>query len=311
MLQGLAVVFYTSLLLAPATTNPSPPAGSPLVTTVAGPATIKRTVEEVRVSFSVQDGPQLLKSASAADFTVWDNAHVIPTFTAFAATADLPLRIGLLIDRSDSVNKEFTAEQQAAQKFLRTVLRPKSDSLFLLEFTHKLNFYEAKAGEVDSVSDEIKSVQSGGQTALYDALYAAAKFHPMTSSEVQPVRRAIILFSDGEDTCSMHGVEDAIEAAQQGDVIVYAITVHKGGAETRGNAVLSELAAATGGRAFILSSLKGLDQVFTQIEDELRSQYEVAFRLPVPEQCGYHKLVIEAHDPKLIVHARQAYFACK
>jgi Ca-activated chloride channel homolog len=272
--------------------------------------TIHRRVEEVRLTFSVEDRSGPVKNLAPDAFTVYDNARPVSSLTAFSQDSGLPLRIGLLIDRSDSVRKEFPGEQAAAQRFLQAVLRPGVDSIFLLDFTHQLNFRRPALGNPQMLTAEVSALAPGGQTALYDAVYGAAHFELMTADESQPVRRVIVLLSDGEDNYSRHALDDAIAAAQLSDISIYSITVHASAGYYPGDVILEALAEATGGRAFVLPDLKRLDGVFSEIQDELRNEYSVAFHPPSADQCGFHSLVIRLHDPKLRVHARQGYFAC-
>lgn len=302
MWQQLSAVLYAgSLLTAPS----APPHGAAPLPNV----TIQRRVEEVRLSFSVNDHRGPSKDLPAAAFTIYDNEHEV-SLTSFSADSNLPLRVGLLIDRSDSVRKEFPAEQKAAQQFLQSVLRPGVDSIFLLDFTHQLNFRRPAVGDPRMFSTQVNALSSGGQTALYDALHAAAYYDVMADQEQQPVRRVIILLSDGEDNYSRHSLDDAIEAAQRNDVSIYAITVHSGG-YFQGDGVLAALSDATGGRAFVLPNLKHLDAVFAGIQDELRSEYLVSFHPAARDQCGYHSLSVRPQDRRLHVHARRGYFVCQ
>jgi len=263
----------------------------------------------VRLAFSVDDDRGPFKNLPADAFTVYDNEQAVSP-TAFSADSDLPLRIGLLVDRSDSVRKEFAAEQQAAQRFLHSVLRPESDSIFLLDFTHQLNFRRGTVGDPQLFAAAVNRLSPGGQTALYDALHAAAHHDLMTAEEAQPVRRVIILLSDGEDNYSRHSLDDAIAAAQMSDVSVYALTVRASRGYYPGDAVLAALADATGGRAFVLPNLKRLDAVFAAIQDELRSEYLVSFHPAERAPCGYHALSVRPQDHRLHVRARRGYFAC-
>jgi VWFA-related protein len=260
------------------------------------------------LSFAVDGNRGALKNLPAGAFTIYDDEREVSP-TTFSADSDLPLRIGLLVDRSDSVRKEFAAEQRAAQQFLHAVLRPAVDSIYLLDFTHQLNFRRASVGDPNMFA-AVSALAPGGQTALYDALRAAADYDVMTAEESQPVRRVIILLSDGEDNDSIHTLHDAIAAAQMNDVTVYAVTVHASHASRQGDGVLATLADATGGRAFVLPNLKHLDAVFSEIQDELRSEYLVAFHPAEREQCGFHSLSIKTHDPSLHPRARRGYFAC-
>ena len=304
MWQQLSTLLYAgSLLATPAISPPHPIPGAPVV-----PITIRRHVEEVRLTFSVDDDRGPFKNLPAAAFTIYDNEQAVSP-TAFSADSNLPLRIGLLVDRSDSIGKEFAAEQRAAEQFVRSVLRPAVDSIFLLDFTHQLNFRRATVGDPNMFA-ALSALAPGGQTALYDAVDAAAQDDTMTAPEAQPVRRVIILLSDGEDNDSRHSLDDALSAAQMNDVSIYAITVHSRG-YSQGDGVLAELADATGGRAFVLPDLKHLDAVFSKIQDELRSEYLVSFHPAQDNQCGYHSLAVRTRDRALHVRARRGYFACQ
>lgn len=308
MLQELSALLVAGSLLGSSLSasapNPEPDVNAPAVT-------IQRRVEEVHVSFSAEDDTGPLKNFPADGFAVYDNERKVSSFTAFGEDSNLPLRIGLLIDRSDSVRKEFRAEQQAAEGFLNSVLRPGIDSIFLLDFTHELNFRRPSIGERQMLTAEVSALAPGGQTALYDAIDGAANYAVMTATEPQPVRRVIILLSDGEDNYSRHSLADAVAVAQRKDIAIYAITVHASRGYHAGDAVLALFAQATGGRAFVLPNLKRLDAVFAEIQDELRTEYSVAFHPVSPDQCGYHTLLIRAHDPRVRVHARQGYYNCE
>jgi Ca-activated chloride channel family protein len=304
MWQQLSTLLYAGSLLATPATPPSPVPAPSWVPTV----TIRRHIEEVRLTFSVDDDKRVLKNLPDGTFTIYDNEQEVSP-TAFSADSDLPLRVGLLVDRSDSVRKGFPAEQRAAQQFLCSVLRPDVDSIFLLDFTHQLNFRRTTVGDPDMFA-AVNALAPGGQTALYDALHAAAYYDLMTAAEPQPVRRVILLLSDGDDNDSRHSLDDAIAAAQMNDVSIYAITVHAARGYYQGDGVLAALADATGGRAFVLPNLKHLGAVFSEIQDELRSEYLVSFHPAERNHCGYHSLSVRLQDPSLHVRARHGYFAC-
>jgi VWFA-related protein len=305
MWQQVSTLLYAGALLA---TPSAPPATPVLRAPILPTITIHRHVEEVRLTLSVQGDKGPSKDLSSDAFTVYDNEQPVSP-TAFSADSNLPLRIGLLVDRSDSVRKEFAAEQRAARQFLHSVFRPAMDSIFLLDFTDQLNFRRTTVDD-PSMFAAVNALASGGQTALYDALDAAANYEVMTAEEAQPVRKVIILLSDGEDNDSRHSLDDAIAAAQRNDVSIYAITVHAQHGYYRGDGVLAALADATGGRGFVLPNLKHLDAVFSEIQDELRSEYLVTFQPVERDQCGYHSLSVKTHDPALHVRARRGYFAC-
>jgi Ca-activated chloride channel homolog len=149
----------------------------------------------------------------------------------------------------------------------------------------------------------LRARQLGGQTALYDALVAAAG---MLRSRA-PARRVLILLSDGEDNYSRGTLAEAMAALQQANIAVYAITVHSARLEYPGDRVLGQLAGATGGRAFLLRNYMGFSRVLTGVEGELRGQYMVGFRPVGGLDAGeFHAVKIVA--PGAVIRARSGFY---
>jgi VWFA-related protein len=165
------------------------------------------------------------------------------------------------------------------------------------------------SGEPQLVATGLDQVQAGGQTALYDSVYAAAQ--ALSNQEVQPVRRVIILLSDGEDNWSRHNLQDAIAIAQDADLAIYPITAHRRRLEYAGDRPLQQLAEATGGQAFVLSRFSEAATVFDKIAAELRAQYILSFR-PMATTSGFHRVSISVRNRKsLIVRWRAGYFTVR
>jgi VWFA-related protein len=221
----------------------------------------------------------------------------------------LPLYIGLLVDRSDSMHQGFSAEQLAARRFLERVMRPDLDAVFLMDFSASTSVLELTSGNLQPISGRVTSLKTGGLTALYDVLISAAA--AMTHNpEGKPARRVIILLSDGDDNYSRSSLPEAVEAAQRANIMIYAITAHNPRYVLRGDAVLKRLAATTGGRDFILKNFGAADAAFAQIEDDLRTQYSITFHPRAANRCGYHRLQVRPQNGKLQIRARDGYFAC-
>jgi Ca-activated chloride channel family protein len=125
------------------------------------------------------------------------------------------------------------------------------------------------------------------------------------------VRRVIILLSDGEDNDSRHGRAEALELAQRLDIVIYAITAHSRRYEYQGDSILRQIAAATGGRAFVLSNFDQAEKAFVQIEAELRTQYSLTFRPGSRMPCGFHTILVRYSDRKMRVRARDGYYSCE
>lgn len=274
---------------------------------------IRKNVEEVRVVFSVLDRQgRFVDDITPNDVELKDDDRAIAELTGFSRTANLPLRLALVVDVSESMTREFGQEQQAAGDFLHKVVRPEYDQAFVLTFATQVDPRQPYIRAGEAHVEKLKMhAQSGGQTALFDAICSACLDELMTVQENSPVRRVIVLLSDGEDTQSRHGLPDAVEWAQRAGVAVYGVTVHKTRGESPGDRVLRELTSASGGRAFILKSYDQLPSVFTEIEGELRAQYVVTYRRSVaPPHSGFHALQVRLRNhPELKANCRRGYFA--
>jgi VWFA-related protein len=155
-------------------------------------------------------------------------------------------------------------------------------------------------------------LRPGGGTALFDAIYQASKTKLATAQATVPTRRAIILLSDGEDNQSRVTREQAIEMAQRAEVTIYAISTNISGIKTRGDKVLERFAETTGGRVFFPAKLDDVAQAFTQIQDELRSQYALAYK-PVEFLADgrFHSIAVESSRKGLRIRSRRGYYAPK
>ena len=156
----------------------------------------------------------------------------------------------------------------------------------------------------------IQKMEDGGGTALYDAIYSSCKEKLLKDDSDRPVRRALIIVSDGEDNQSEYTRAQAIEMAQRAEVIIYAISTDDSGLILRGDKVLDQLAAATGGRAFFPYKTKDITHSFAAIEDELRSQYAVSYKPADFDADGrFRSIEITSLKKDLQVRARKGYFA--
>src|ERR1700676_3087761 len=314
--------------------NPPPPApatqGQEPVQKV--PGTIITNVNLVDVLFTVLNHRnKLVPDLDQKDFKVLDD-NSPQDIRYFSKQSDLPLRIGMLMDTSNSIRDRLKFEQDAANNFLYSVLRRGKDEAFLMTFDDEPQVLQGFTSDNGLLRDQILKTRSGGATAIYDAVYAACEkelSHPPRPAGDQPdvVRRVMILISDGEDNLSTRTRADAIEMAQKTSVVIYTISTstqwislsqtdpNKMGDRkyhlTDGDKILQELAEETGGRAFFPYHVDDLDQSFQDIGDELRNQYSIAY-LPTNYVLDgrYHKIRIEVPEHKgYQVRARRGYFA--
>jgi Ca-activated chloride channel family protein len=276
------------------------------------PPVIQKQVNEVQMLFTVKDKHgRLVPDLTASNFSVLDGGYPVDHITTFAQVSGLPLRVGILVDGSDSMQKAYGAEQRAAVAFIRQSLDPERDHAMLSVFA------SSNASTLGTMLDAqlLKAhfqPQPGGQTALYDAVLNATRHRVLSGNEASSVRRVLLLFSDGEDNYSRSTLEDSIEALQRQQIAVYAVSVHSRRLEYPGDPVLRMLAEATGGKVLFLSRYDQLPLAFESIERELRTQYLLGFIPPRTGASGFHRVnIIPENGHHLYVVARGGYYASR
>jgi Ca-activated chloride channel homolog len=303
----------------------APPAGQ-------NPTVIQSRVNLVDILFTVLNRRnRLVPDLEKGDFKIFDD-KAPQEIRYFSKQTDLPLRIGMLLDTSNSIRDRLKFEQDASTNFLFSVLRHNKDEAFVMTFDDEPQVIQKFTGDAGALRDEILKTRAGGGTAIYDAIYSACLnelSHPPRPPGDQPdvVRRVMILISDGEDNLSNHTRADAIEMAQRASVVIYTISTstqwialsqtdpskaaNRKNHLTPGDQILQDLAEETGGRAFFPYHVDDLDQSFQDIGDELRNQYSIAYSPTNYLMDGrYHKIRIETPDHKgYQVRARRGYFA--
>lgn len=274
-------------------------------------ATIRKTVNEVNVVFTVTDKHgRFVKNLKQQDFKILDDRRPAREIRTFRTDTDLPLQVGLLIDASNSVRDRFRFEQEAAIEFLNQIVRPGYDKAMVIGFDTTPEVTQDFTDDSELLSRGVHSLRAGGGTAMYDALYFACRDKLLKEPRTGPVRRAIILLSDGQDNQSRVTREEAIEMAQRAEVIVYAISTNISGVKQQGDKVLERIAEATGGRPFFPFQMTDVANAFSEIQDELRSQYLLAY---VPEDFQpdgrFRTIEISATQKQFHVRARRGYYA--
>jgi VWFA-related protein len=345
MPRKLIVIFAAAALLATSVSDraqqspakPAPPAGQapaqePPAPPQQSPTRITRVVNLVDVLFTVLNRRnKLVPDLQKEDFQVFDEKFP-QEIHFFSKQTDLPLRIGMLVDTSNSIRDRIKFEQDASINFLFSVLRRGRDEAFVMTFDDEPQIIQPFTSDPGLLRDQIVQTRAGGGTAIYDAIYEACEkqlSHPPRPPGDQPdvVRRVMILISDGDDNLSTHTRSEAIEMAQRTSVVIYTISTstqwiqlsqtdpdklaNRKSHLTEGDQILQNLADETGGRAFFPYHVDDLDQSFQDIGDELRNQYSIAY-IPTNYVLDgrYHRIRIEVPDHKgYQVRARRGYFA--
>jgi VWFA-related protein len=273
--------------------------------------TIRKRVNEVNVLFIATDKHgKFVRDLKKDDFNILDDHKPPQSIVNFSQQTDLPLQMGLLIDTSGSVHGRFQFEQDAAVGFLQHTIRPHYDHAFVMGFNGRNHVQQDFTDSVSLLAAGVQHLADGGGTALFDAIYSACKEKLLKDESDRPMRRALIVVSDGEDNQSEHSRAQAIEMAERAQVIIYTISTDDSGLILRGDKILQQLADATGGRAFFPFKMKDIKSSFAAIEDELRSQYVVSYHPANFDADGrFRSIEITALKRDLQVRARKGYFA--
>jgi VWFA-related protein len=282
-------------------------------------------VELVNLVFTVVNNRQrFITDLERANFKVLEDGQE-QKIEFFSRQTDLPLRVGILMDTSNSIRERLKFEQEAAIDFIHNVLRRKKDQAFLMTFDSEAGLIEDYTDDAGRLSEAVQRQRAGGGTSLYDAIYFACHERlttpPLPTGQNPEVRRLIVVLSDGDDTGSARARSEALEACQRAETAIYAIStstdwlslsgdapkkIHR----TPGDQVLEQFSKETGGRVFFPYKVDDLGQSFLEIADELRSQYALAYTPSNKKKDGKFRAIQIAVDRKgLQVRARKGYYA--
>lgn len=291
--------------------EPAPNSGEPDEPPVT---TFRSNVNEVNVVFTVTDKHgHFVKDLDQKDFKVIDDNKPAAQVLDFRRETNLPLRVGLLVDASNSIRDRFRFEQDAAIEFLNQIVRPNFDRAFVIGFDTTPEVTADFSDSAEKLAKGVRMLRPGGGTALYDAVYYACRDKLLKEAQKEsiPTRRAIILLTDGEDNQSRVTREEAIEMAERAEVVIYTISTNVSGVKLKGDKVLERMSDATGGRSFFPFKIEDVANAFSEIQDELRSQYLLAYKPADFASDGkYRSIDIEAENHKnLHVRARKGYYA--
>jgi VWFA-related protein len=295
---------------APAAQQPAAGPGG-LGTDVNAP-TIKVGVNEVNLIFTVTDKHgKYIPNLQQSDFALLDDQKAPSHVNSFHQQINLPLRVGIVIDTSTSIHSRFKFEQQAATEFLLQVLKARSDRAFVMGFDVTPTVTQNWTNDLDGLETGVNRLSPGGGTALFDAVYTACRDKLLDESRGQePVRKAIILLSDGDDNQSRVHLDEAIKMCQRSETIIYSISTNWTPSRGEGDKVMSQLAGDTGGQVFFPPSVEEVSTSFHSIEEELRSQYALTYTPADFKTDGaFRTIYLYCNDRRYQVRARKGYFA--
>jgi Ca-activated chloride channel homolog len=303
----------------------SAPAGNPQnPRSLTAQPTIVTTTELVHLVVTVTDRHHnFITDLDKSDFKVLENG-VPQDIKFFGRETDLPLRIGLLLDTSNSIRPRLEFEKDAAVDFLNKVIRRNKDMAFLMTFDNEPEVIQDYTGDLDSLMTAVRAQRAGGGTALNDAICMASDklaHPPLPKGPESEVRRVVVVISDGQDNLSDRALTDAIDASIRSEAAVFSVStntdwlaVDDGSKPTKyhveaGDKVLQTFADQTGGHAFFPYRIDDLAQSFLDIGTELRSQYFIAYSPTNPPATGqYRPIDVQTTRKGLIVSTRKGYY---
>jgi Ca-activated chloride channel family protein len=303
------VPFALAATLAAQVEKPAPPSTQPPIEKDAN--RIVLDVTRVNMLFTVSDKKgRFVTDLNRNDFQVIENKKP-QNILEFTAETDLPLRLAILIDTSNSIRDRFRFQQEAATDFVRSVVQRDRDKAIVVSFDSSAELVADLTDDVQKLEDSIRDLRPGGGTALYDAIFYACRDKLMLDQPLYKFRRAMVILSDGDDNVSRYTRDQALEMAQKADVVIYTISTNITRIETDGDKVLKYLASETGGEAFFPFKASDLSQSFENIANELRHQYNLFYRPePLLTDGKYHTVTLKVKGRKdLIVRCRKGYYA--
>jgi Ca-activated chloride channel homolog len=303
------------------TSKTDEPTGNAMTRNTTG-WTLHSTVDEVSVFFAATDHGRAISDLTQPEVGISDNHRPPETILGFRSEAQLPLRMGIVIDTSDSITERFSFEQKTASNFLQKVVSGKDDQAFVVGFSNSVLLVQDLTGDKSLLTTGVNKLAAAGGTALWDAVsFAADKLANI--HEAQPVAKVLVVISDGEDNSSSATLKEAIEKAAHGEVIVYAVSTRDNrdiatsltmihDQAPVGDRALKSLSEHTGGAAYFPGSVSYLNRSLDDLQQIIRSRYLVSYKPALFKRDGeYRTIEITAQKSghKLHVYSRKGYYS--
>ena len=279
--------------------------------------TLHASTDEVAVFFAATDHGKSVTNLARGDVDVRDKGdQPRRPLQDSAASLQLPLRLGLVIDTSGSIKDRFKFEQEAAANFMQKVVTGPEDLAFVIGFANSVLLVQDFTGDQKQISHAVDQLVPSGGTALWDAVaFAADKL--LARPEPQPVARVLVVISDGEDNSSGVTLKQAIGRAQRGEVAIYTVSTREildapNDDAAVGERALSTVADLTGGAAFSPGSVRNLNGSLVELQQVIRSRYLISYKPALFKRDGQYRTIdIKAQKDghKLRIYARKGYYA--
>jgi len=280
-----------------------------------GGAVFRSSVDEVNILFAATDRGKSVTNLTSDDIGVRDNGQSPNAILNFRNEAQLPLRLGLVIDTSNSVMDRFKFEQAAAIKFLDKVVTDTNDLAFVIAVNNSVLMVQDFTSDRPQIAHAIDELAAGGGTALWDAVnYATQKL--ANRAETQPVARVLVVISDGEDNSSSATLKDVISTALRSEVAIYTVSTrdltNEEESAVLGDRALNTISELTGGASYVPGAVSHLSRSLSELQEVIRSRYLISYRPADFQRDGHYRpidITAAKGGHKLRVYARRGYYA--
>jgi len=270
-------------------------------------------VDIVSLNVTVTDAAtHYITDLEEGDFLVFEDG--IKQNVTFFSRRQSPIALSLLLDSSASMEEHLPVLQQAATNFVHKL--KSNDIAQVIDFDSRVEIRQGFTGNQAELDTAISQLAAGGSTSLHNAIYIALKeLRKVRAVNEEDVRRqALIVFSDGEDTSSLVSFDEVLDLAKRSETSIYTIALRGSDVQAKGfreaEFVMRTLAQETGGRAFFPAKIDDLNGVYTQIADELASQYTLGYTSANPRRDGaWRRVVIQVSRPNVTPRTKKGYYA--
>ena len=270
-------------------------------------------IDIVSLNVTVTDGAShYVTDLEQQDFAVFEDG--VRQDVTFFSRRQQPIALSLLLDSSASMEDKLPTLQGAATNFIRRLKT--QDIAQIVDFDSRVEVRQPFTGNQTELMAAIEQTAAGGSTSLHNAIYIALKeLRKVRAVSEEDVRRqALIVFSDGEDTSSLVSFDEVLDLAKRSETSIYAIALRGADTQSKGfreaEYVMKTLAAETGGRAFFPSRLDDLAGVYSQIADELASQYTIGYSSKNARRDGaWRRVIVQVSRANVTPRAKRGYYA--
>jgi Ca-activated chloride channel family protein len=270
-------------------------------------------IDIVSLNVTVTDGVNhYVTDLEESDFQIFEDS--VKQEITFFSRRQQPIALSLLLDSSASMEDKLPTLQTAAGNFVRR-LRP-NDIAQVIDFDSRVDVRQMFTGNQTDLITAIDRIASGGSTSLHNAIYIALKeLRKVRAVTEQDIRRqALVVFSDGEDTSSLVSFDEVLDLAKRSETSIYAIALRGPDVQTKGfreaEFVMKTLALETGGRSFFPAKIEDLSGVYSQIADELASQYTIGYTSKNPRRDGaWRRIDARVTRPNATARTKRGYYA--